>query len=358
MPLPFKLVLGGPSETFPWQLTLKTAVSPVKVSCQDPFQVLLVYVLSSRQFMHGSCPFFGGRSTFWSAWCPRPLREDKDIDLMRDFPQSLKETASKSEFWKRCEELLQVTPANKITDPCFGQDLQTEIQHRLDANLRNIPTASMTNHAPLAVGRKTAVPNNVAFDKFSTPGPLLKIYEHQRKLAKTNSGHPLMIATDTVVERFELDPEDSYNRPIVLHTSRGTLCFPKRDTNIILAAGAFPSTTILMNSIGDRLMGRAGSRVGGHYISHITARFPIGLLGNNVLSQKHLEIAASYLAGKDPKTDMQYHIQITAIHSPHPDGQDAEDAARLCPDYAAAATAEQLAGSEGHVILGMLSPSV
>ena len=35
-----------------------------------------------------------------------------------------------------------------------------------------------------------------------------------------------------------------------------------------------------------------------------------------------------------------------------PDGEDAEDAARLCPDYAAAATAEQLTGSEGHIILG------
>ena len=137
-----------------------------------------------------------------------------------------------------------------------------------------------------------------------------------------------------------------------MRTSRGALCFPKRATNIILAAGAFPTTTILMNSIGDRLQGRAGSRVGGHFISHITARFPIGLLGKKVALQDHLEIAASYLAGTDKETKLQYHIQITAIHSPNPDGEDAEDAARLCPDYAAAATAEQLTGSEGHIILG------
>lgn len=31
LPLPFKLVLGGPSETFPWQLTSKTFNSTAKV---------------------------------------------------------------------------------------------------------------------------------------------------------------------------------------------------------------------------------------------------------------------------------------------------------------------------------------
>lgn len=48
---------------------------------------------------------------------------------------------------------------------------------------------------------------------------------------------------------------------------------------------------------------------------------------------------------------MQYHVQITAIHSPDPEN-DAEDAARECPDYAAAATYEQLKDSEKHVVFG------
>ncbi|KAH9889357.1 hypothetical protein C8Q73DRAFT_653745 [Cubamyces lactineus] len=331
MPLPFKLVLGGPSETFPWQLSSQTVDSPAK-------------------FMHGSCPFFGGRSTFWSAWCPRPLRGE--IDLMRDFPKSMKETANKEGFWERCEDLLHVTPANKITDPCFGQDLQHVIQKRLDDSVaqHKIPTAYLTNDAPLAVGRKTSIPNRTAFDKFSTPGPLLKIYERQRRLAKNGEGSPLMIAVDTVAERFSIDPQDKFNRPNVLHTSRGALCFPNFRTNIILAAGAFPAATLLLNSAGDRLNGRIGTRVAGHYISHITARFPKALLGAGVDLVDHLEIAASYLAGKDPKTGLQYHVQITAIHSPNPE-EDAEDAARLCPDYAAAATAEQLANSQDYVVL-------
>ncbi|KAM5531773.1 hypothetical protein V8D89_014543 [Ganoderma adspersum] len=47
---------------------------------------------------------------------------------------------------------------------------------------------------------------------------------------------------------------------------------------------------------------------------------------------------------------MQYHVQITAIYSPHPIW-DAVDAGRECPDYAAATTLEQLEGSEGHIVL-------
>ena len=272
---------------------------------------------------------------------------------MREFPKSLKDTASKPEFWTRAEDLLHVTRANEIADPCFGKALQQAIQARLTYAVEHqqIPTANLTNDAPLAVGRKTAT-RTIAFDKFSTPGPLLRIFEHQRRLVKEGRGAPLMIATNTVVERFDLDPEDPFNRPNVLHTSRGSLCFPRHNTNIILAMGAFPATTLLMNSVGDRLKDRAGSRVSGHYISHVTARFPYKkAFGSDMKFEPHLEIAAHYLAGKDPVSGLQYHVQITAIHSPHPE-DDAEDAARLCPDYAAAASEEQLKGSEDYVVLG------
>lgn len=297
--------------------------------------------------MHGSCPFFGGRSTFWSAWCPR------STGLMRNFPESLIKTAEPEQFWKDCEDLLHVTKANQIKDPVFGQKLQRVIQDRLDeaVKAKQIATADFTEHAPLAVGRKTSLPNTIAFEKFSTPGPLLRIFERQRHLAKERKGHPLMIATDTVVKNFEVDPEDAQHRPTVLHTSRGALCFPQKRTNVILAAGAFPATTLLMNSIGDKLKGRAGSRVSGHFLSHVTARFPIAEPSGHDGYQNHLEIGASYLAGKDPENQLQYHVQVTAIHSPHPE-LDAEDAGRLCPDYAAAATAEQLQGSERHIVLG------
>ncbi|RXW23453.1 hypothetical protein EST38_g2427 [Candolleomyces aberdarensis] len=326
LPLPFNLVLGGPSETFPWTLTSRTFRSEVG-------------------FLHGSCPFFGGRSTFWSAWCPRAIHGE--WDLMRGFPKEVVALCDEP-FWKRAETLLHVTTADKLSTPVFG-DLQKEIDKRLIDGIQRIRAADFAQPAPLAVARKTSF-SKVAFDKFSTPGPLLAIHGRQLELAKNNKGSPLSIATNTVVERFELDVDGDGpdHSAVVLHTSRGTLCFPSGKTNVILAAGAIPATTLLMNSVGEPLKDRAGSRLSGHFLSHIVARFPLTRKVGNL--KDHLEIAASYVAGRRKENDHQFHIQVTAIHSPHPK-TDAEDAARLCPDYAAAATRQQLEGSEQHVVL-------
>lgn len=296
--------------------------------------------------MHGSCPFFGGRSTFWSAWCPRPTPE-----LMRGFPNAMLNTAAEEQFWSDAEKLLHVTAADELDDPIFAK-LQRDIDQRLKEGVEagRIQDADFAESARLAVGMTTSL-SKVAFNKFSTPGPLLKIYERQRHLAAKKQGSPLMIATDTVVKRFEVNPDDPARHANILHTSRGALCFPQGRTNIILATGAIPATTILMNSLGDDLKDRAGSRLSGHFLTHIAARFPITATSGQDGFKSHLEIGASYVAGKDPKTQHQYHIQVTAIHSPHPE-TDAEDAGRMCPDYAAAATEAQLADSERHIVLG------
>ncbi|KAH8797986.1 hypothetical protein DL96DRAFT_1688222 [Flagelloscypha sp. PMI_526] len=334
LPLPFKLVLGGPSETFPWSLSSQTWKSEVK-------------------YMHGSCPFFGGRSTFWSAWSPRAYREaqngDPTFDLMRGFPASMVETASKEDFWTDAERLLHVVPANKLNDPIY-KGLQTYIDDQLKDGKGRITGVQYVEPAHLAVGTVTSM-STLSFDKFSTPGPLLKLQEQQR--VKSNQEHPtgspLMIATNVVGQRFEVDWEDPKRHVNILHTSRGALCFPEGKTNVILATGAIPATAILMNSIGDAQEGRAGSRLSGHFLTHITARFPIPEPIHEKLVKNHLEIAASYVAGED-ENKHQYHVQITAIHSPNPE-KDAEDAGRLCPDYAAAASAEQLQGSEKYIVL-------
>jgi len=82
---------------------------------------------------------------------------------------------------------------------------------------------------------------------------------------KIPDGKPLMIATDVVVERFEVDPES--NTAPVLHASRGPISLRSGKTNVILATGAVPATTILLNSIGDKLEGRAGKRLTAHFRS-------------------------------------------------------------------------------------------
>ncbi|KDQ11216.1 hypothetical protein BOTBODRAFT_35520 [Botryobasidium botryosum FD-172 SS1] len=333
LPLPFKAVLGGPSETFPWTLSPET------------------YRIPEVKYLHGSCPFFGGRSTFWSAWCPIPSK-----DLMRGFPESLLATAypegapseGLNEFWANASSLLNVTKADKINNGTYSQ-----LQRHIDQLLRDgkIPSVDYTEAGPLAVGNPVPTAR-VRFNKFSTPGPLLAIQDRQRKLYDQGKGSPLMIASNVTAKKMLFDGK----KVVVLETSRGALCFPKGKTNVILAAGAIPNTTILLNSV-KALQDRAGSRLTGHFLSHIAARFKIGQKLKDKIQAEvdelggkdRLQMAASYVAGRD-KSGLQYHVQVTALHSPNP-LEDAEEAARQCPDYAAAATPQQLKDSEGYIVL-------
>lgn len=274
---------------------------------------------------------------------------------MRGFPKSLKETANDEKFWKAAKDLLNVTPADKIYNSAY-----TELQREIDGLLRHgiageesrIPTAELAEAAPLAVGNPIPTAA-IRFKKFSTTGPILALQEKQRHLAKMGTGSPLIIATNVIVRSLRVD-EDNDNKVSVLHTSRGDLRFPKGKTNVILAAGPICNTTLLLNSLPG-IQGRAGSRLTGHFMTQITARFPLSPALHKKLKPDGLEIAASYVAGRDiddlSKDGLQYHIQVTATHAPHPKW-DAEDAAREAPDYAAAATEAQLTGSEKHIVLG------
>ncbi|KAM0418762.1 hypothetical protein ACHAPT_012272 [Fusarium lateritium] len=319
LPIPFKMVLGGPSETFPWTLSRKT------------------FETKELKFCHGSCPFFGGRSTFWSAWSPRPSEE-----LMRDFPESMKATASKEEFWTEAKELLNVTTAEEIDDTVFGK-LQTAIDQILEESVGNIPSADYVESAPLAVGRRSPT-STLRFNKFSVPGPLLGRLEKQRRLAQSEEGAPLEIVVNCSA-RSMVQGDDGIVR--VLETSKGTLSWTGDNTKVILCAGAIPNATMLLNSF-DECRDTVGKRITGHYLTHIAARCPVKSI-KGWEKGKSLQLAAAYLAGRDPDSNLQYHVQITALNSPHPEN-DAEDAARECPDYAAAATLDQLRGSEDYVV--------
>ncbi|CAG7558988.1 unnamed protein product [Fusarium equiseti] len=322
LPIPFKMVLGGPSETFPWTLSRKT------------------FETEELKFLHGSCPFFGGRSTFWSAWSPQPTP-----DLMRDFPESMIRTAEKDGFWQEAKKLLNVTTANQIQDGIFGS-LQIAIDNILQHSLKNIPTAETAESAPLAVGRQSPS-STLRFNKFSVPGPLLGILEKQRQRAKAdaNKASPLEIMVDCTVKNMIKGDDDNFVR--VVETSKGALSWTGNKTRIILCTGAIANATILLNSF-ENCRDTVGGRLTGHYDTHISARCPVKNI-KGWEKEKTLQVAAAYVAGKDPKTGLQYHVSVTAVNSPNP-GDDAEDLARECPDYAAAATYDQLVGSENHVV--------
>ncbi|KAG8714109.1 hypothetical protein FRC11_009806 [Ceratobasidium sp. 423] len=332
LPLPFKYTLGGPSETFPFTLSAKTYDSTVK-------------------FVHGSTPFFGGRSTFWSAWSPSPTPE-----LMRGWPQSLIKTSQEPDFFEDAKQLLRVTDATDIGPPYYREGLQAQVDERLRNGVPNIPSADEAYPAPMAVS-SMAQTSTIRFTKFSTPGPLLGLYKDQQKRVQNGEGSPLLFATDTAVEYLVTDvgfpvpahTEGEDKRVQLVRSSRyADLRLPSKKTKIILCAGAFPNTTLIQNSF-PFISGleKAGSTVTGHFLSHVVGRVRRSAFKD--LNPKSIEIGAEYLAGKHPDTKLQYHIQVTAITSPDP-RQDAEDAARFCPDYAAAASEEQLKGSEDYVI--------
>ena len=281
---------------------------------------------------------------------------------MRDFPQSLKNTATPEQFWKDCKDLLHVVKATDLHNDGY-QILQDYIDRQLQDGIKTgaIKTADYAETSDLAVGKTTAL-STLAFEKFSTPGPLINIYERQRQFAKAGKGSPLKIATNVVVKRFDVDPEDPLRRANVLYTSRGDLCFPRKKPNIILATGAIPACTIVQNSIEEQRT-RAGSRLSGHFLTHIVARFLIPKDIKEKLERRrnasrdkldHLELAGSYLAGHDPVTGLQYHADVTSIQSPDPEN-DAADAARLCPDFFSAPGKDQLKDSEDYIIVGQLN---
>jgi len=265
---------------------------------------------------------------------------------MRDFPEAMKETAAQEKFWKEAKELLNVTSADKIKDGIFDT-LQTAIDAILKRSVRKIPTADYAEPAPLAVGPRSPT-SRLRFNKFSVPGPLLGILEQQRHLAKANKGAPLEIMIDCAVKSMAKGDDDDFVR--VVETSKGTLSWTGNKTKIILCAGAIPNATMLLNSF-ESCRDTVGKRLTGHYVTHISARCPVKNI-KGWKKEKTLQIAAAYLAGKDPKNGLQYHVSVTALNSPNPK-DDAEDAARECPDYAAAATLDQLTGSEDYVVFGM-----
>jgi len=314
LPLPFKSTLEGPSETFPFTLSRETYESPVK-------------------FVHGSAPFFGGRSTFWSAWSPTPTP-----DLMRDWPESMKKTAGSydSDFFERARALLRVTSASDIGPPYAN--LQAELNERLRQVIPGpkVPTATEAYPAPMAVG--AVAQSTIRFTKFSTVGPLFGLYEQQKQRVRNNTGSALLLATNTAVQYLVADlgsppPPPNPDDDIIVKFVRSdrTPDLPVRpNTKIILCAGAFPSATLLLNSFSKAdvpSIAGVGQTVTGHFVSQVIGRVRRSVFNN--LDEKKLEISAEYIAGIG-SNKLQYHIQVTGISAPDP-AQDAEDAARFCP---------------------------
>ena len=240
----------------------------------------------------------------------------------------MKDIARKPDFYKGVDRLLRIQRADKIRDPVFDSALQKRFDHYLSAGLAHIPGARSAEPARLATGAPVGGPTT-GFRRFSTVGPLLAINRRQNKLARQNppAGNPIIIATDVVVQRFEVEPENgpgTHAHACVLHTSRGPLTLRGGKTNVILATGAIPNATILLNSLdktcvnGERFGNRAGQCLTAHFRSYIQARFKPtrSWLGQDSKDlPKEPAISACHVRGRDGN-NLQWHIQVNGSYAP------------------------------------------
>lgn len=328
LPLPYVGTLGGMSETFPWTLSNKT-------SNADTGHI---------RWQHGMVPFFGGRSTLWSAWCPRPT--EKELD---GWPDETKAVISK--YLDSAEELLHVKPVNELDNdrdeqtlkiinqqrPVYGM-LQQQIQTLLEMNAKSIDGIYRVQAAPLASGTEDL--DGVDFQKFSIPGELLSTVIKQKNLYRQKKGAPLNIATQCIVENII----HQNGQATALKTSRGIL--PLGNAKLILAMGTLPPTTLIQNSFPDA--DNIGSRFSAHFITAIVARVPQKDLEPSD-GFADLELGACYIGGIGKDYKQQYHIQLSALCDQNPD-KNAATALRYMPDVVATASMAQLQSSKDHVV--------
>lgn len=328
LPIPYEKTLGGRSETFPWTLSAQTGTQPA----------------GNIQWQHGMVPFFGGRSIMWSAWCPRPTRDE-----MADWPEETIAAAQRN--FASAERLLNVVPADQI-DASVGPELlphvlrqrpvygvmQRALQTMLAEKLAKIDSATRWLPAPLAAGE--GAPAGVDFAKFSTPAALLGLAERQAKLAQAGTGRPLQIVSDCIVSRIH----QQNGRAVALETSRGMVSVGA--AKVVLAMGTLPPTTLLLNSF-PHLSG-AGERFSAHFITSVVARVPREDY-EFAAELAELELAAIYMAGKNPRNGMQYHVQLSVLSDRNPE-ENADKAARNMPDVVATASMAQLLSSEEHIV--------
>jgi choline dehydrogenase-like flavoprotein len=330
LPLPYQNTLGGLAETFPWTLSAATAQQPP----------------GTISWQHGMVPFVGGRSIMWSSWCPRPTRNE-----MKGWPQAIVDAAQQN--FLNAEKILNVISADKIdadlnsdslqnllqTRPVYST-LQIKMQEMLTTNSHFIPTYTRSLAAPLAVG--SAVQSGLDFSKFSVPPALLSLIDRQAALARQcpAAGAPLKVVTECVVNRIL----HQGGKATALDTSRGVVNVG--DAEIILSMGTLPPATLIKNSFPE--ITSVGNRFTAHFISSIVAR--IKRSDYEFADQLNdLELAAIYMAGEQPDSKMQYHVQLSILSDKRPNAN-APLAGRYMPDVVATASPAQLADSEDYLL--------
>jgi hypothetical protein len=222
--------------------------------------------------------------------------------------------------------------------PIYGA-LQKRVQGLLKDGIDKVPAVYRTEPAPLASRGEDI--DGIDFQKFSTPGEILKLLMKQKALMDASKGAPLDIVTDCIVERIVAQNGVA----TALQTSRGVL--PLGAAKLVLAMGTLPPTTLVRNSFLD-LSHRIGERFCAHFITSIVARVPRKDLDPQDRFGP-LEIGACYVAGKGKDWGQQFHIQLSALSDRQPE-KNAGIALRYMPDVVATASQSQIETSKDYIV--------
>lgn len=117
------------TETFPWNISDETDAGE--------------YIRQVR----GMNNLFGGRSSYWKAWCPEPTEEE-----MAEWPDEVIKKVH--EYFPKAKKLLNVQPVHEIREDkgnrMFGQ-LQDIIFEELKSTPSDVEAITRVEHTPLAI---------------------------------------------------------------------------------------------------------------------------------------------------------------------------------------------------------------
>eukprot|EP01125_Pyxidicula_operculata_P010770 TRINITY_DN3545_c0_g1_i1.p1 TRINITY_DN3545_c0_g1~~TRINITY_DN3545_c0_g1_i1.p1 ORF type:complete len:652 (-),score=165.44 TRINITY_DN3545_c0_g1_i1:23-1783(-) len=358
------------SETLPNQVVL-TEIFPWSVATTS---VSLPYA----NWMHGMIPFFGGRSTLWSAWCPRPSLDEK-LKEVHNWPKEVVDMMKKDNFFERAEKLLNVTKSdtiNSFVEKKYGTNVFLEEMNKALPSLVWSDGGSVKGKAtrvmaaPLAVGDPDNYRND--FTKYSVVADYLELIQADKKQAKKHiRDRNLVVVTNCIVQKLLRDETCDKERvdAVAIQTSRGVLPLSrhgKKTPKVILAVGCMPAATLLLNSFEFKELESKpellpqfhnvakphlpGSSFGAHTISSITVRIPKQQFKVD-WSKTEVSLGAYYLAGvvEDGTNVGSFHAQISMLQDPHP-RRNASTAHKYMPDVVATATPEQLADSQDYAV--------
>ena len=178
--------------------------------------------------------------------------------------------------------------------------------------------------------------------KYATSSILIEhIASAKHKVKGTTETPALQVILNCTVEKI-LETNGVAEK---LETSRGEFTLGK--AKLILAMGALPPTTLMLNSFPS--LENIGKRYTAHFVSSVIARVPVD---SYCEAQKigELQMAAMYVAGKHPISRHQYHIQMNAIIDERP-SDIVHNTKRHLPDASAVPTEDQLKSCKDYVLI-------